>query len=98
MVSVEERTPEPSILKFVPTLIPPIVEEESHFDPETEHSAAKLGMWLFLATELLLFGGLFAAYAIFRAKYPVMFAEGSANLDVVFHEFHMGPSGILGNS
>ena len=64
-------------------MLPPIVEEESHFDPETEHSAAKLGMWLFLATELLLFGGLFAAYAIFRAKYPTMFAEGSASLDVV---------------
>ena len=77
------------IMKFIKSLaypsemLPPIVEEESHFDPETEHSAAKLGMWLFLATELLLFGGLFAAYAIFRAKYPVMFAEGSANLDVV---------------
>ena len=76
------------IMKFIKSLaypsemLPPIVEEESHFDPETEHSAAKLGMWLFLATELLLFGGLFAAYAIFRAKYPVMFAEGSANLDV----------------
>tara|TARA_B110000014_G_C19865687_1_gene448320 strand:- start:42 stop:683 length:642 start_codon:yes stop_codon:yes gene_type:complete len=76
-------------MKFVKSLalpsemLPPIIEEESHFDPETEHSAAKLGMWLFLATELLLFGGLFAAYAIFRAKYPEMFLEGSASLDVV---------------
>ena len=46
------------IMKFIKSLaypsemLPPIVEEESHFDPETEHSAAKLGMWLFLATEL----------------------------------------------
>ena len=41
------------IMKFIKSLaypsemLPPIVEEESHFDPETEHSAAKLGMWLF---------------------------------------------------
>ena len=57
-------------------MVPPITEEDDghhHFDPETEHSSMKLGMWLFLATELLLFGGLFAAYAIYRAKYPEMF-------------------------
>ena len=72
------------LMKFIKSLaypsemLPPIIEEEeSHFDPETVHSSAKMGMWLFLATELLLFGGLFAAYAIFRAKYPVMFLEGS---------------------
>ena len=56
---------------------------EHHFDPVTEHESAKLGMWLFLATELLLFGGLFAAYAIYRAKYPEMFMDGSKSLDVV---------------
>src|SRR5437773_2759924 len=39
-----------------------------HFDSmETQHNAAKLGMWLFLATEILLFAGLFVAYSIFRA-------------------------------
>jgi cytochrome c oxidase subunit III len=46
-----------------------------HIDPAVGYESAKLGMWLFLATELLLFGGLFAAYTIFRAKYPVLFAE-----------------------
>ncbi|RZP14855.1 MAG: cytochrome c oxidase subunit 3 family protein [Candidatus Dadabacteria bacterium] len=67
-------------------MVPPIAEEDDghhHFDPETEHSSMKLGMWLFLATELLLFGGLFAAYAIYRAKYPEMFMDGSKSLDVV---------------
>ena len=67
-------------------MVPPITEEDDghhHFDPETEHSSMKLGMWLFLATELLLFGGLFAAYAIYRAKYPEMFMNGSKSLDVV---------------
>jgi cytochrome c oxidase subunit III len=46
-----------------------------HVDPAVGYESAKLGMWLFLATELLLFGGLFAAYTIFRAKYPVLFEE-----------------------
>lgn len=46
-----------------------------HIDPVVEYESAKFGMWLFLATELLLFGGLFAAYTIFRAKYPALFEE-----------------------
>ena len=38
-------------------------------------------MWLFLGTEILLFGGLFTAYAIFRAKYPEMFFEEHLELN-----------------
>ena len=49
--------------------------------PAVEYSASKLGMWLFLGTEILLFGGLFAAYAIFRAKYPEMFFEEHLELN-----------------
>jgi len=76
------------ILKSIayPSELVPSIEEDDghhHFDPVTEHEGAKLGMWLFLATELLLFGGLFAAYAIYRAKYPEMFMSGSSSLDVV---------------
>lgn len=37
---------------------------------QDETEAAKLGMWLFLATEILLFSGFFCAYAIFRMMYP----------------------------
>jgi cytochrome c oxidase subunit 3 len=37
-----------------------------HMDSVTAYHSAKLGMWLFLATEILLFGGLFAAFALFR--------------------------------
>ncbi len=54
------------------------------------HDAAKFGMWLFLGTEILLFGGLFAAYALFRAKYPDLFVEYHKNLDLekgVFNTF-----------
>ena len=52
-----------------------------HMSPEYAHEVSKLGMWLFLATELLLFGVLFATYAIFRAKYPEMFHEQHKELD-----------------
>ncbi len=48
---------------------------------QQEH-AARLGMWLFLATELLLFGGLFTAYSVYRFLYAESFAEGSAHLSV----------------
>jgi cytochrome c oxidase subunit 3 len=49
---------------------------------QQQFEAGKLGMWLFLATELLLFGGLFAAYAVFRYNHPYMFSWGSQFLDV----------------
>ena len=52
-----------------------------HIDPAVEYSSSKLGMWLFLGTEILLFGGLFTAYAIFRAKYPEMFMEQHLELN-----------------
>lgn len=45
-----------------------------HFDtPQQQFAAGKLGMWLFLVTEILLFGGLFCAYAVYRAHHPEIF-------------------------
>jgi len=45
-----------------------------HFDTaDQEFDACKLGFWLFLATEILLFGGLFAAYFYFHQMYPETF-------------------------
>lgn len=43
--------------------------------------SARLGVWLFLATEVLLFGGLFTAYAVFRMQEPALFHAGSLKLD-----------------
>jgi cytochrome c oxidase subunit 3 len=40
-------------------------------------------MWAFLITEILFFGGMFAGYAEYRARYPQAFAAGSHELDVV---------------
>jgi len=45
-----------------------------HFDtPEQQFSSGKLGMWAFLATELLMFGGLFCAYGVYRHNHPEVF-------------------------
>ncbi len=50
---------------------------------EQQFEASKLGMWLFLATEILLFGGMFVAYGIFRVLYPELYEEASLQLDTV---------------
>ena len=53
-----------------------------HFDtPNQEFQAGKLGFWLFLATEILLFGGLFAAYFYYHDMYPETFRLGGQQLD-----------------
>ena len=53
-----------------------------HFDSrEHQYSSAKQGLWLFMATEILMFGAIFAAYAIYRNIYPTAFAQGSALLN-----------------
>lgn len=51
-----------------------------HMDPPTAYQAAKLGMWLFLATEILLFGGLFTGFAIYHFLYLHEFEHASKNL------------------
>jgi cytochrome c oxidase subunit 3 len=54
-----------------------------HFDDmEQQHESATLGMWLFLATEVLLFGGLFTGYIVYRVAYPEVFAEAAHHLAV----------------
>jgi cytochrome c oxidase subunit 3 len=54
-----------------------------HFDNlEQQNEAATLGMWVFLVTEVLFFGGLFATYLVYRNWYPEAFAAASHELDV----------------
>ena len=54
------------------------------FDDIAQQSdAAKLGMWIFLATEVLFFGGLFLSYTIYRFTYGQVFVETSRKLDVI---------------
>ena len=55
---------------------------QHHFsDANQQKESAKLGMWIFLFTEILLFGGLFCAYAIFRAWNPEMFINAHLELN-----------------
>src|SRR5690349_14848598 len=47
-----------------------------------QHESTNLGMWTFLVTEVMFFGGLFMAYLIYRMMYPHAFAEASHELDI----------------
>ena len=71
---------------------PEVVEDHGHpkhlghhWDNSVQQfEAGKLGMWLFLATEVLLFGGLFCAYAVWRANHPEIFKYGSQFLSTTW--------------
>jgi cytochrome c oxidase subunit 3 len=55
-----------------------------HFkNAEHEFNTSKFGMWVFLVTEIMMFGGLFVAYIMFRSWYPEMFHECSKYLNKV---------------
>lgn len=43
---------------------------------QQQYDSGKLGMWIFLLTEILFFGGLFCAYAVYRANHPDIFIDG----------------------
>lgn len=67
------------------------MSDSSHDNPILQHhfttmeqqaDSAKLGMWIFLLTEVLLFGGLFAAYVIYRAWNPEIFHNAHQYLDI----------------
>lgn len=48
------------------------------------------GMWVFLATEMLLFGGLFAGYAVYRVEYAAAFAAAATRLDLALGAINTG--------
>jgi cytochrome c oxidase subunit 3 len=61
---------------------------QHHFqDMRTQQHAVRLGMWLFLATEILLFGGLFCAYSAYRTLYPEAWKACSEHTDRFFGMF-----------
>ncbi|MCA8943803.1 MAG: cytochrome c oxidase subunit 3 family protein [Planctomycetes bacterium] len=60
---------------------PHVVAHHFH-DANQEFHSVKLGFWLFLATEVMLFGGVFAAYFIFHGQYPETFVKGGEQLSV----------------
>jgi cytochrome c oxidase subunit 3 len=50
---------------------------------EQQRDASTLGMWVFLVTEILFFGGMFTAYTVYRAKFPEVFAVSSSSLNAI---------------
>ena len=57
---------------------------QHHFeDLGQQHEASTLGMWMFLATEILFFGGILMAYTLYRNMYPDAWAEASHHQDLV---------------
>lgn len=57
--------------------MPPSRVAEHFADLQTQHHAARLGMWVFLSSEILLFGGLFAMYSAYYAAYTQEFHEAA---------------------
>jgi len=56
---------------------------EEQFDTEAQQKdASTLGMWIFLITEVMFFGGMFTAYTVYRRAYSDAFAVASASLNV----------------
>jgi cytochrome c oxidase subunit 3 len=52
-------------------------------DAEQQREAATLGMWIFLSTEILFFGGMFLGYTVYRGMYPIAWGEASKHLDIL---------------
>ncbi|MGE7138284.1 cytochrome c oxidase subunit 3 family protein [Luteibacter sp. NPDC031894] len=63
---------------------------EQFDDPTQQREAATLGMWAFLATEVLFFGVLFAAYTVCRVLWPDAFASGSRHTDLTLGGMETG--------
>lgn len=53
-------------------------------EPHKDYLGDKFGMWLFLFTEILLFGGLFLLYAVYLHRYPAEFHQGGLELSRLF--------------
>ncbi|MDO8793501.1 MAG: cytochrome c oxidase subunit 3 family protein [Vicinamibacterales bacterium] len=57
---------------------------QHHFQTmEQQREASALGMWIFLVTEIMFFGGLLTAYMLYRIWYPEAWSEGSEELSIV---------------
>lgn len=60
-----------------------IAVEKQFDDLEQQRETANLGMWVFLGTELMFFGGVFLAFTIYRLTYPHAFSEAARHLDLL---------------
>ncbi len=64
---------------------------QHHFENmEQQREAGTLGMWVFLVTEIMFFGGMFLAYTLYRSAYPASFASASNHLDITLGALNTG--------
>jgi cytochrome c oxidase subunit 3 len=70
------------------TSTPPVLPAHHFDDLQQQHEAAQLGMWVFLITEIMFFGGLFAAYTVYRSSYHQAFGAASRHLDITLGTFN----------
>lgn len=64
---------------------------QHHFENmEQQREAGTIGMWVFLVTELMFFGGMFLAYALYRNLFPAAFASASNHLDITLGAVNTG--------
>src|SRR4026209_477369 len=64
---------------------------QHHFENmEQQREAGTLGMWVFLVTEVMFFGGMFLAYTLYRTFYPAAFASASNHLDITLGAINTG--------
>lgn len=56
---------------------------EQFATPAQQRETASIGMWVFLASEVMMFGALFMAYTVYRASHPQAFAAGSADMNIL---------------
>ncbi len=62
---------------------------QHHFaDEEQQYDAATFGMWVFLVTEIMFFGGLLMTYVVYRTTFPQVFAEASHHLNIYLGTFN----------
>ena len=59
-----------------------MMTQVAHHEEHRDDTASKIGMWLFIYTELLLFGGLFIVYSVYRYLHPMAFHLAAEELDV----------------
>jgi cytochrome c oxidase subunit 3 len=59
-------------------------------DATQQRDAATLGMWVFIATEILFFGGIFLGYTAYRLRYPEVFREASEHTLVMIGTINTG--------
>jgi cytochrome c oxidase subunit 3 len=76
---VEPHTPLPGEAEY----IHPLALREQFDTVDQQRDASTLGMWIFLITEVMFFGGMFLAYSIYRTKFPEVFAVASTSLNVI---------------